>query len=105
MAETLQRIEFPGGCSNRYLFCRGADTHQLYPVFLHSLDPEGFVLIDPLMQLTLLIQQPKIAAKPGFYCGGICCMGSWYNPIRRIAVEKPPELRHVRLFWADTSSV
>lgn len=75
------------------------------PSVSHSLDPEGFVLIDPLMQLTLLIQEPKIAAKPGFYCGGICCTGSWYNPPCRIAAENPPELRQMRLFWADISSV
>lgn len=46
-------------------------------LMLHcSLAPEGISLIASLMQMTLLIQQPKIAVKTGFCSDGICCTDS-----------------------------
>lgn len=70
-----------------------------YLIFHHTLAPEGITLVAPLMQITLLIQLPEIAVKPGFYFGGICHTDSWCSSkYWTIAWREKKNLTKIRLY-------
>lgn len=74
MGKTPGRVVLLNGCSKRRFLEELRFSN--FPVI--SLATEDFVLLALLMQLTLLIQQPKIAVEPGLY--SVVFAHRQYNP-------------------------